>query len=227
MWFRLMRRWQNKAAIADSTQLRSPKQTQLACLQRDTARILALTCFLYVQAPMVSANDRLVQVGDFFHEYSQLGAVAYTYWNHGFEGALGCLAGSIVNNEATRVLKREINQPRPNGGDLGMPSGHTSRVASSFGCLLGQEGFTAPTIAMGAATAITAYSRVEGNYHTPEQVLAGAILGTTLGYLGTQHLYVSPSEISVTMPVGGNSDSGGPQVTMEARKSLIDFANNR
>ncbi len=61
---------------------------------------------------------------------------------------------------------------------------------------------------------------------TPGQVLAGALIGTTLGYLGTRHLYVSPTEIHMTVPIGGAPDFGS-QVTVKARKSLIVFANNR
>lgn len=185
-----------------------------------------MSCAFCMQIAQAHADDRLTQIGDFFHSYAQAGAIGYTYWQHGFEGSLGCLAGSVANNAATRFLKEEINQPRPNGSDFGMPSGHTSRVASSFGCLLGQEGLTTPTMALGAATAITAYSRVEGDFHTPKQVLAGAVLGTTLGYLGTQHLYLSPTEVQMTIPIGRGTVSG-PEVTMEARKSLIDYANNR
>ncbi|WP_165611818.1 phosphatase PAP2 family protein [Cognatiyoonia koreensis] len=172
------------------------------------------------------ANDRLVEVGDFFHQYAQIAAIGYTHMNHGIEGSVGCLAGSIANNEATLFLKKKFNQRRPNGGGHGMPSGHTSRVASSFGCMLGQEGWTTPTLAFGAATLITAYSRVEGDYHTPKQVFVGAVLGTTFGYLGTQHLYVAPNEIQMTIPLGGHVATG-PEVSANARKSLIAFANNR
>lgn len=191
-------------------------------------RALLVFCTALMLASPAQADDKtkLTRVGDFFHRYTQFAAIGYTYYNHGYEGALGCVAGSLLNNDLTTLIKRTVNEPRPNGGDLGFPSGHTSRVASSFGCLLGQEGLTVPTIALGTATAITAYSRVEGEYHTPKQVLAGAILGTTLGYLGTQHLYVSPSEVSMNIPLGGTFDFG-PDVTVEARKDLIDFANNR
>jgi membrane-associated phospholipid phosphatase len=188
--------------------------------------LLIASFIICIQASHAAAKDDLVRVGDFFYRYAQIGAVGYTYWNHGAKGSLGCAAGSLANNYATDYLKRTINQRRPNGRGRGMPSGHTSRVASAFGCLLGQEGFTAPTVALGAATVITAYSRVEGDYHTVEQVLVGAVLGTALGYLGTQHLYVSPTEIQVTLPIGGRAETG-PEVAMDARKSLIDFANDR
>ena len=182
--------------------------------------------FLCVVTSPVYADERLTRAGDFFYHFSQAGAVAYTYDQHGFDGAASCAVSSLANNFTTRFLKKAIDQPRPNGGSGGMPSGHTSRVASSFGCLLGQEGLTTPTLFLGAATAVTAYSRVEGDFHTVEQVLAGAALGTAIGYLGTQHLYVSPTEVHVTVPLSGPVTSGAA-VSIDARKALIDFANDR
>lgn len=197
-----------------------------AYVKASMKKLLAFSFLICMQASLAAANDNLVRIGDFFYRYAQAGAVGYTHWKHGFKGSLGCAAGSLANNYATDYLKTEFDQPRPNGGRRGMPSGHTSRVASAFGCLLGQEGFTAPTMAFGAATVITAYSRVEGDYHTVEQVLVGAVLGTAFGYLGTQHLYVSPTEFQITVPIGRKVDSG-PDVSKDARKRLIEFANNR
>lgn len=205
-----------RAVPNSSTSVQSLKMRTLA----------AAFCCSLVPASQAQADDRLVDVGDFFHEFSQYGAIGYLFWQHGSESALGCLAGSLANNAATAYIKDAIDAPRPNGGGRGMPSGHTSRVASSFGCLLAEEGWSLPTIAMGAATAITGYSRVEGNYHTPEQVLAGAVLGTTLGYLGTEYLFATASEIGVTLPIGETVETG-VEVSRDARSSLIDFANNR
>jgi membrane-associated phospholipid phosphatase len=54
--------------------------------------------------------------------------------------------------------------------------------------MLGQEGWSNTTIALGAASLVTGYSRVESEHHNWEQVAAGFALGAAIGYFSTRHL---------------------------------------
>lgn len=107
----------------------------------------------------------------------------------------------LVTRGVTSVLKASFQRPRPNayadeGGPLGpgtyhsMPSGHTS---SSFAAATGlvtvltqrRPGCRAtPWIAAGAyATAVTVgFLRVDAGRHFPSDVVAGAALGTSVGW---------------------------------------------
>ncbi|HEY6066696.1 MAG TPA: phosphatase PAP2 family protein [Thermoanaerobaculia bacterium] len=110
------------------------------------------------------------------------------------------LAGGIV----TPVIKTIVGRTRPRQGGDGdefhafsnaqsFPSGHTAEafaVASVFAAR--SKGWIVPTIAYGLAAGV-ALARVNDRAHFPSDVLAGAIIGTTIGrsivhrHRGTDH----------------------------------------
>ena len=107
---------------------------------------------------------------------------------NGRDGLRACATAVGVTALSTQALKSAIDAPRPNGGTRGFPSGHTSAAAAGFGCLLGQQGWSGATIALGASSVLTAYSRVKAGRHTAGQTAAGFLLGSTVGYFATRHL---------------------------------------
>jgi len=150
----------------------------------------AITVILLCGAgvPATAGETTFSKVGDALQIISPIGAMYVSYRNHGSAGVRACGTAIGTNFLATHALKRAINEPRPNGGEHGMPSGHTSSAAVGFGCVLGQEGLTPRAMAFGAMAVVTGASRVSNDAHSRKQVLAGFILGTAIGTFQTKHL---------------------------------------
>lgn len=184
----------------------------------------------------VAAQD----IDDILRVLSPAAAVIESANNYGLKGALGCGAAVGVTSVTVDFLKGAIAQPRPVGDNRGMPSAHAASTATGLGCMLGQQGWRGTTPLYAAATLIVAYKRVEKRAHTVEQVVAGAALGTAIGYLGTQHLpkgqrvYVSTNgggntvvgmQFTLQKPTGTGRSSKGRTRARE-RSDLIAYANS-
>ena len=143
---------------------------------------------LSLTTAQTSHADGIETLGDVL----QLAVPAYSLYSsydlNDRDGLRACAKAIGAPALTTHALKYAIDAPRPNGSGKGFPSGHTSSAAVGFGCLLGQEGWSTATIALAAATLLTGYSRVESDHHDWEQVGAGLLLGTALGYYSTRHL---------------------------------------
>jgi membrane-associated phospholipid phosphatase len=96
--------------------------------------------------------------------------------------AFDVLLSTVVFVDGIKLL---INMPRPNGGDLGFPSGHTAFAFSLSWLMLELNP------ALGAVFFVTAgaigWSRVEVMAHFPYQVIAGGLFGIAIGW-GATHL---------------------------------------
>lgn len=81
----------------------------------------------------------------------------------------------------TYGLKYTLDTERPNGGSHSMPSGHTAAAFSGAAYIhdnLGWKwGLPAYTLA-----AVTAYSRVEGDFHHAEDCIVGALIAIGFNY---------------------------------------------
>jgi membrane-associated phospholipid phosphatase len=148
---------------------------------------LVAVCFSLTTAQSSHADD-LEALGDVL----QIAVPAYSlyasYDLNGRDGLRSCAQAIGATALTTHALKYAIDAPRPNGSGRGFPSGHTSSAAVGFGCMLGQEGWSTTTMILGASTLLTGYSRVESDHHDWEQVGAGLLLGTAIGYFSTRHL---------------------------------------
>ena len=71
---------------------------------------------------------------------------------------------------------------RPSGAGRGFPSGHSAAAGFGAGDLAGKC-FDDPALGAAAygAAGLTAASRVHAGEHTPEQVLAGSLIGISFG----------------------------------------------
>jgi membrane-associated phospholipid phosphatase len=88
---------------------------------------------------------------------------------------------TIINAIVTQTLKQLVDSPRPHGGHQGFPSGHTSAAFATAVSLTAREPEALWWALPLAATA--GWARVDLEQHTWGQVLAGAALGATTGYL--------------------------------------------
>lgn len=116
---------------------------------------------------------------------------AFILWRHDAE-ALWSAMGSVLNSSLSMILKQILNQQRPIStlrSDPGMPSSHAQSmfylafymVLSLFDGL----GMNIFTMATGAITFICcsylSWLRVSQQFHTIDQVLVGATLGSICG----------------------------------------------
>lgn len=100
------------------------------------------------------------------------------------EGGWQLAYTGLASTATTQSLKYIINAKRPNGGDKGFPSGHTSTAFFAAGYLEQRYGWEVGLPAHLLATAV-AYSRVRTKNHNVGQVIAGAAIGELSAYLLT------------------------------------------
>jgi dolichyldiphosphatase len=117
------------------------------------------------------------------------------------------LMGLVLNEGVARALKHMLLHPRPaewchllgTCGSHGMPSSHSqcmffalalygslyarhARIRTAFSAFIG----AAEVLAVAAGAVVVAYARVHLHYHSIDQVVAGAVLGTLLGLAWAQ-----------------------------------------
>jgi membrane-associated phospholipid phosphatase len=126
----------------------------------------------------------------------------------------------------TDLFKYAVRRPRPTRYDsrvfsnsfehsLGFPSGHTSSAAAAAAAGISTFFFRHPEsptryglLGLGAViTGLTACGRVGGGMHFYSDVLAGAVLGTTLGVLVPYLHRTSRVGVSLGAPAGGAARS--------------------
>ena len=143
--------------------------------------LLALLTVLLACAAPTSANDlSLAEAVSDWTAPVVLGVDALAWGDAFGERAADRLAPDLTralaySTAATWLLKVTINAPRPNGGDQGFPSGHTSMAFAFARTLSAHEPqWTVPAYAF--ATAV-GWSRLRTDAHSLDQVLAGALVG--------------------------------------------------
>ena len=96
----------------------------------------------------------------------------------------------------TVLLKNTIEKERPDGSGFdSFPSGHAAVTFSSASYLSRRYGWQYGLPAYTLAT-WTAYTRVDGDFHEVEDVLAGAVIGFAFSYF-----LVEPNESFFIAPV--------------------------
>lgn len=86
----------------------------------------------------------------------------------------------IITGALTQGLKRAVNRPRPNGGRLSFPSGHTSATIATVTVLQRRLGWRVGVPGYALAAYIAA-SRLQDNQHYLSDVIMGAGLGLVSG----------------------------------------------
>jgi membrane-associated phospholipid phosphatase len=87
----------------------------------------------------------------------------------------------VLNGIATLGLKTSINRTRPDGGSWSFPSGHASTCFTTAAVIYSHFGPEYGIPAYLAATYV-GLSRLQANRHYPSDVLAGAVLGSYIGF---------------------------------------------
>lgn len=103
------------------------------------------------------------------------------------EGVVQLAATWVVSTGVTYGLKHAIDRERPNGGRHAFPSGHMTNAMAGASYLHYRYGWKYGFPAY-AAAALVGVSRVEGNFHRWEDVVAGAAIANITAYVLTDTL---------------------------------------
>lgn len=109
------------------------------------------------------------------------------------------LEGLFLTEVVTGATKLAFRRERPDGGNFGFPSGHTSRTFALATILETLHGPAAGIPAYLMAGAIS-FSRIDENAHNISDVVFGACLGTAIG-LGTAHFHKKTTPLLTILPL--------------------------
>lgn len=87
---------------------------------------------------------------------------------------------TLYSDAMTEILKRGVDEKRPNGGTLAFPSGHAT-CAFAFSSVIMMEHSLSWGIAANTMAAFVGFSRMNDNAHYLHDVIAGATIGTMYG----------------------------------------------
>ena len=123
--------------------------------------------------------------GDILQYAIPVTAAGLTLAHRDGDGAFQLGASIAMTVGVTYSLKYTINAPRPEGGGLSMPSGHTSLSFAGAEFMRKRYGWEYGVPAYAAASFV-AYSRVEARQHHVRDVVAGAGIGILSSYIFTK-----------------------------------------
>jgi len=114
--------------------------------------------------------------------------------------AIAALHAEILTGVVTHAMKHSIRRKRPDSNArTSFPSGHTSSIfslAATYSCMSDWNPIVTTT-SFGIAI-YTGLSRIEGNDHHTSDVIAGAVIGTTIGYF-TAKYYKEKKDRKITL----------------------------
>jgi membrane-associated phospholipid phosphatase len=177
-----------------------------------TQIVAAVVILAAAPAPAV-ANEKdwatISDVGVYTLMAASLGVPLINKDKHGVYQAVGAFAATSLMTEG---LKQAFPKTRPDGSDRkSFPSGHVSRAFSSAATLYNRSG-PALGIPAFAVASLVGVARVKADKHFWSDVLVGAAIGTTSGFLLT-HKRPDNSQ-SAVIPWG---DTKGAGVTVAMR----------
>ena len=103
------------------------------------------------------------------------------------EGVVQLAATWALSTGMTQGLKRIVDKTRPNGGRHSFPSGHMTNAMAGASYLHYRYGWKYGLPAY-AAAAVVGLSRVKGDFHRWEDVVAGAAIANLTAYVFTDTL---------------------------------------
>jgi membrane-associated phospholipid phosphatase len=147
-----------------------------------------ITLFTLVLATQAHAKTGWQKFADIGAYGLPLAALGLTAANDDLnEGGYQLAYTGAAATVTTQSLKYLINAKRPNGGDKGFPSGHTTTAFFAAAYLENRYGWEVGIPAHLLAGAV-GYARVKSKNHNWGQVVAGAAIGEVSAYLFTTRI---------------------------------------
>lgn len=104
--------------------------------------------------------------------------------------------GVVASTLITHAFKRVIGKKRPNGGNYGFPSGHTTFAMTGAGFLQRRYGWKIGLPAYLAA-AWVGYSRIYAHKHDIYDVIAGTVVGVGCAYVFTKPVSIRGTSVGI------------------------------
>lgn len=173
-----------------------------------------------------SINDDIVEAGDTLAIALPATGLLASLIHQDLEGATQLTISVLAAQGVTEVLKNSVGRYRPNSDLAGasyksFPSGHSAGAFSGAAFLQTRYGAAWGVPAYAAATFVAA-SRVHGNRHYPDDVLAGA----SIGFLVNQ-LVVSPYVNDGISLTAGPSSQGGVMLGVSVSEKALQYDQGR
>ena len=143
--------------------------------------IFLVFCIHLTYSQLKSETERS---GDMMQITLPITAFAMTILQNDSEGSYQFLYSFLTTTALTHIVKHTIPDDRPNGGSLGMVSGHTVAAFQSAAFVHFRYGIKYAVIPYIAASYV-AYSRVYSKQHDGDDVLNGFILAMVSTYFLT------------------------------------------
>jgi hypothetical protein len=149
-------------------------------------RWLPVVLFLTMYAHLAYAKGYIEKNGDVLQVIiPAVGLASTIIYEQGYEGTLQFSKSFITTELVTEALKETIQKSRPNGSCCkSFPSGHTSAAFMGAAFIHERYGWGYAIPAYIGATYV-GYSRIEADKHFPEDVVAGALIGTLSSFYFT------------------------------------------
>ncbi|MEE9196179.1 MAG: phosphatase PAP2 family protein [Alphaproteobacteria bacterium] len=147
--------------------------------------VLALLVGLMISSP--ARADGLTTYGDVARHAIPGIAALVSLGKDDQEGIVQLAATWALSTGMTEGLKRLADKTRPNGGRHSFPSGHMTNAMAGASYLHYRYGWKYGLPAY-AAAAVVGLSRVKGNFHRWEEVVAGAAIPNLTAYILTDTL---------------------------------------
>ena len=140
----------------------------------------------------LAQRSNIEKSGDILQVALPIAALSSTLiWDDGQKGTLQFVKSMCTSVLITHSVKRIINKPRPNGGNFGFPSGHTSSAVTGAAFLQKRHGWKVGIPAYILAGYV-GWTRVDSFKHDYWDVLGGAIVG-----IGSVYLFTKPYKMNM------------------------------
>ena len=163
-----------------------------------TKFLLALASLMTCAATAQAGGIHTMETAGTFLQVALPAAGGLMAWHKDDTDGLWQLGESAVSTTVlTEALKYTVNETRPNGGSHSFPSGHTS-IAFTGAMFIKERYDSAWAWPAFAVASFVGYSRVISQNHHPNDVFAGALLGTvstwywTSPYSANKHVALLP-----------------------------------
>lgn len=161
------------------------------------ASITILFLILFGHHTIDAQRSPIERSGDILQFVTVGAALTAAAVENGEDRPLVQLAESVATSTLiTFVFKRLIAKKRPNGGELGFPSGHTTFAMVGAGFLQRRYGWKVGLPAY-AAAAWVGYSRIYARKHDIYDVIAGTVVGVGSAYLYTKPVPVGKASVQL------------------------------
>ncbi|MCH1429986.1 MAG: phosphatase PAP2 family protein [Chlamydiales bacterium] len=124
------------------------------------------------------------KAGDILQVAIPVTGAAMTAYNQDLDGLWQLSRTMVINQVTVELMKRGINEERPNAGKHSFPSGHTAASFAGATFIHKRYGIEYGLPAYLLAGVVGA-SRLDSKAHWPQDVAFGAFLGFLIGHFST------------------------------------------